>query len=350
VGGVEKVKIGFVGCGAHATSSLYPAIHLIPEIDLVAVCDLKEELARRNARNFGAARWYTDMKVMLLKEKLDGAIVVGDPQMHCEVGKRCLDAGLPIFVEKPSAVSSKEAFGLAEYAKRKGLFGTVAYMKRHSTCYRMAKAVVEKKEFGKITAIELRFANARYPAIWGIKEPARAFLIGQVVHMFNLIRFFCGEVDEIYARLKEVDRIGSSGIFCYAINVAFKNGIIGVLNLNASQCPNWQISEYLALVGYECWLEVRDMVELNYHANKKPMPELNPHGRAQIFSWRPEFTELLASKAEGLVGYKGELQNFARAIMGKEKLTADLFDGAKDLQISEAVWKSAKEKKPVKLG
>ncbi len=36
--------------------------------------------------------------------------------------------------------------------------------------------------------------------------------------------------------------------------------------------------------------------------------------------------------------------------MGKEKLTADLFDGAMDLQISEAAWESAKEKKLVKVG
>lgn len=176
-------------------------------------------------------------------------------------------------------------------------------MKRHSTCYRMTKAIVEKKEFGKINAVELRFAHARYPAIWGIEEPARAFLIGQAIHMFNLIRFFCREVDEIYARLKEVDRIDFSGIFCYAINATFKNGIIDVLNLNASQCPDWQVSEYLAPVGYECWLEVKDMVELSYHANKKPMSEFNPHGRAQIFSWKPEFSELLTSKAEGFIGY-----------------------------------------------
>jgi len=53
---IKKVKIGFIGCGSYVTSSLYPAIHIIPEIDLVAVCDLKEDLAKRDARNFGARR------------------------------------------------------------------------------------------------------------------------------------------------------------------------------------------------------------------------------------------------------------------------------------------------------
>ena len=56
--------------------------------------------------------------------------------MQYEVGKKCLDAVLPIFVEKPSAISTHDcALDLAEYASKKGLFGAVAYMKRSATCY-----------------------------------------------------------------------------------------------------------------------------------------------------------------------------------------------------------------------
>ncbi len=348
--GDKKAKIGFVGAGVHATRNLYPMIHLIPEIDLVAVCcNSSEEKAKRNARNFGALRWYTDLNKMFSQEKLDGAIVCGTPQMHYEVGKKCLDAGLPIFVEKPSAISSKDALDLAEYASKKGLFGAVAYMKRSATCYRMAKAIVEKEEFGKITEIAVHFTTGRYPVMWGIKEPERSFLIGFAVHIFDLIRFFCGEVAEIYARLNNVKTIDDSAIFGYAITLVFKNGTVGVMNLNASEGPGWQTHEYLTLAGFECRLEVKHMVELNYYANKKQMPEFNPDGRAQIFSWKPESTELIASKAEGMIGYKGELQNFASAILGKEKLRADLFDGAKGLQIAEAVWESATTQKVVKL-
>lgn len=351
----KKMKLGFVGCGSHATSCLYPVIHLIPEIDLVAVCDLNEELAKRNARNFGARKWYTDLNKMLSEAKPDGIAMSGPPQMHCEVGKKCLDAGIPIFVEKPSANSYKEALDLAEYAKGKGLFGAVAFMKRHSTCYRMAKAITEKKEFGKINEIEVRFCNGRYPDLskfgWkvSVESPAHSFLIGQCVHILDLIRFFCGEVAEIYAVLNEVEKVDNSGIFGYAITVTFKNGAVGVLNINALQGPEFQMSEYFLAAGYECWLEVKDMVSLNYYAHTKPMPEFNPDGRAQVFSWKPEFAELLASKAEGMVGYKGELQNFARTILGEEKISADLFDGAKALQIAEAIWQSSQNKKVVKI-
>ena len=91
------------------------------------------------------------------------------------------------------------------------------------------------------------------------------------------------------------------------------------------------------------------MISLYYHPRIEPMPEFNPGGRCQMFTWQPDWTELLISKAEGAFGYRGELQNFARAILRKEKIRADLFDGAKDLQISEAVWESSRIKKAVRI-
>ena len=351
----RKARIGFIGCGNFSTGSLYPTIHTIPEFDLVAVCDLKEELAKRNARNYGARKWYTDLDTMFSQEEMDGAVVVGLPRMHYEIGKRCLDAGLPIYVEKPSGRSYKEALELAEYASSKGLFGAVGFMKRCSTPYKMAKAITEKKEFGKINEIEVRFANGRYPDLtkfgWGlpVENPSHSFLIGQAVHILDLIRFFCGDVEEVYASLNEVKRIEASGIFGYAITVTFKDGAVGILNLNALQGPDFQMSEYFLAAGSECWLEVKDMMKLNYYANQKPMPEFNPDGRAQIFSWDPEFTEICGSTAGGLVGYKGEMQNFARAALGLEKPSADLFDGAKALQIAEAIWESSQSKKAIKI-
>lgn len=340
----RKVRIAFVGCGPHATGQLYPTISRIPEIDLVAVCDLKAKLSQRNARYFGARRWYTDVKEMLSREEAEGVIICGAPQMHCDIGKLCLDRGLPILVEKPSAISSKEAMALATYARKKKLFGAVAYMKRFSTCYRMAKEIVSKKEFGRVNEIEVRFSNGPYPGLWGIKEESRVFLIGQVVHMFNLIRFFCGEVEEVYARRRDA----GPGRFGYAITVTFRNGIVGVLNLNALDSTEWKISEYVAISGYECWLEVKDMVSLKYHPRKEPVKGFNPSGRSQLFTWEPEWAEIYTTREE-IFGYQGEVQNFARAIVGKERPGSTLFDGVKDLQIAEAVWISSQYRKPIKI-
>lgn len=344
---VKKARIAFVGCGGHATHSLFPAVPFIPEIELVAVCDLREELARRNARWFGALRWYTDVATMLTKEELDGAVIVGPPQMHDEVGKQCLDAGLPIFVEKPSAISAATAQELAEHAERKGLWGAVAYMKRFAVGYELAKQIAQKQdEFGQVTVVEIRFSNGPYPAIWGIPSAPQAFLIGQAVHLFNLARYFGGEVEEVYARLHVV----SENRFGYAINLRFAGGALGILNLNALESPSWKIHERLALTGVDCWLEVEDMLRLRYRPRGEPIAEPHVGGRNQWIEWQPDWTEVLRVHAVGCFGYAGELQNFARSCLGLETPRSTLWDGARDLQVAEAVWRSAQTGEVVRFG
>jgi len=341
----RKARIGFVGCGGHATSVLYPTLHRIPQVEPVAVCDLKEELAKRNARFFGALRWYTDVREMLEKEDLDGVIIVGPPQMHVEVGKICLDAGKPIFVEKPSAISYEEALSLARYAEERGLWGAVAYMKRYAVGYRMAKQITSSPEFGGIHFLQIEFSNGPYPAIWGIDDPAKAFLIGQAVHLFNLARFFCGEIVEVYAKLYRL----TENMFAYAVVGKFQSGIPFIMNLNSLEAKDWKIRERLCLSGNGCWLEVVDMLHLRYRPRELMLPEFKVGGRTQTLTWSPEWTEVLATKAEGAFGYQGEIEAFAKACLGEGEPASTLWDGAKDLQVAEAVWESANSNKLVQI-
>lgn len=41
---MEPLRVGFVGCGRHATKMLYPSLHLA-RMDLVAVCDMDQAAA-----------------------------------------------------------------------------------------------------------------------------------------------------------------------------------------------------------------------------------------------------------------------------------------------------------------
>ena len=183
----RKARLAFIGCGGHATNNLYPAIPQLRDVvDLVAVCDLKQELAERAARMYGACRWYTDMNSMLDTETLDGVLVIGPPKMHVEVGSQVLQRGLPIFVEKPSATNLQQAIELAQLADEQGTFGQVAFMKRFAVGYRMAKHLVEQPDFGGVQLLDAKFSQGPYPSIWGIESPALSFLTGQVVHLFDL--------------------------------------------------------------------------------------------------------------------------------------------------------------------
>ena len=343
----EKVKIGFVGCGGHATRSIYPSLKLIDDAELVAICDLREDRLSKNKERFCPKRIYRDVNKMLSEEKLDGVIIIGPPDMHYKIGKLYLEHRLPIFVDKPCAMNSKQAEELAETARKNGVFGCVGYMKRASTSYRMAKEITQKEEFGEITGIEIYFSNGPYPAIWGMDEGPHSFLIGQVIHIFNLVRFFCGEVKEVYANLNKID----DSHFWYGINISFENGIFGIMNLNSvdSSQEKWGIGERVIISGYECRVEIEDMLKVRYFSKSKLLPMDGYYGRTQKIVWEPDWVELHTCTNLGILGYLGEIKNFIMAIQGKEKPLSSLEDGMKDLKIAEAIWESANKKKIVKI-
>lgn len=135
---MSVVRLAVVGAGSQCTNSLMPGIPSIPEIDLVAVCDLKRELAERNARSFGARAVYTDAGEMLRQEAPDAVMVVGPPQMHEEVGLQVLEAGAHLFVEKPAAPTVEGAKRLVDAARRAGKVGQVGHMMRHADPIRIA--------------------------------------------------------------------------------------------------------------------------------------------------------------------------------------------------------------------
>jgi len=338
----EPVRIAFVGCGGHATHSLYPQLHRIGEIDLVAVVDRIEERRLRVQRQFGARRAYAEVEEMLDREQPEGVCICGPPQMHYEVGLQVLARGLPIFVEKPSAINFAQAYELAETARKQGTFGVTAFMKRFATAYEKAKEITQREEFGPISMVSVRYTPGAYPAIWGIAERPLACLIGNQCHAFDLARYFGGEVTELYARL--CDR--GEGRFAFAVTLAFENGAVGLLNSNATDDPGWNIRETLNVSGLLCSVDVEDMIRVDYRSRQPWAPELL--GQA----WRPGVYALPHAVAYGqggkYLGYEGELRHFAQCIRGTVENRCSLDDGAAALAIAEAIWESVQTGQPVK--
>jgi len=121
------------------------------------------------------------------------------------------------------------------------------------------------------------------------------------------------------------------------------------MNLNSLEASDWKINVRLAISGDGCFLEVEDMLHLRYRPRTLPFREFNVGGRTQRIEWNPEWTELMATKAEGAFGYRDEIESFARACLGEDKPQSTLWDGAKDLQVSEGVWESVSSDKVVRM-
>ncbi len=332
----RMARLAVIGCGSFARSRLCPSIRLAGNIRLVGVCDLVEERAAEAAKAFGADGHYTDMDAMLDSVEPDGVCVIGPAPMQFELGMRVLERGLHLYTEKPCANTSRQAAELAEAARSRGLITACAFMKRHSAAFRAARSLIEREEFGPVRMLEVRFTQGPYAAIWGIESPMRSSLVGQFVHLFDLIRFLAGDVRSVSAKLYETEPGSDYGAFAVLLTLA--NGGLGLMDLNMLESDTWHFNEYVRVSGFQHWLDVEDMLHLRYH----PLKGWTEQGdlKNQTFTWQPSLD--LEAQMLHRAGYVGEIRAFADCCLTGRAPVATSQDCAEALKIGEAIWASTR--------
>ena len=95
----KRIKVALVGAGGWGRQhARVLAAH--PSVEFCALSGRSEEKTRRRAEEFGV-RWYLDVGEMLDKEKPDLVNISLPNEGHYETTLRVIEAGYPLFVEKP---------------------------------------------------------------------------------------------------------------------------------------------------------------------------------------------------------------------------------------------------------
>ena len=81
---MDKVRIGIIGCGGIANNKHMPALKKLPDVEMVAFCDIIEERAVKAAKEFGVegAKTYVDYKELLKDETIDVVHVLTPNREH----------------------------------------------------------------------------------------------------------------------------------------------------------------------------------------------------------------------------------------------------------------------------
>jgi predicted dehydrogenase len=123
---MRKLRTAVVGVGYlgrfHAEKH-----RALPNVELVAVCDLRPEAARAAAQTLGApfVEDYRD-----LAGKVDAVTIAASTSAHFELAKFFLERGIHVFVEKPITRTASEAKALVELAEARGLKLQVGHVER----------------------------------------------------------------------------------------------------------------------------------------------------------------------------------------------------------------------------
>lgn len=354
----KKLRVAIVGCGGIANGKHMPSLKKVPEVEMVAFCDLIPERAEKAAKAFGAegAKTYTDYKELLKDKSIDNVHVCTPNRVHSEIAVAALNAGKNVLCEKPMAINYEEAMKMVDAAKKSGKLLSVGYQNRYRPDSLYLKAECESGSLGDIYFAKARAIRRRGVPTWGVfikeYEQGGGPLIDIGTHSLDLTLWMMNNykpkycVGSTYHELNKQKNTGNAwgdwdtekftaedSAFGF---VVMENGATIIVEsswaLNTLETGEAQTM----LCGTLGGADMCDGLRINGVKNSRQYitrPDLNAGGVA--------FFEGASSDPSVL-----EAQTFVNAVLGRGKLVVLPEQAATVTRILEGIYTSAKTGKP----
>jgi len=218
------MKITFVGVGGIAGNYRSSLKRL--QTPVAAVCDINGERASSVA-NEESARAYTNTTEMLEKEKPDVVFVCIPPGAHTTQAADAAKAGAAVFVAKPIALDMDVARHTRDAIETAGVINQVGYMARYSDISAKTKELIGDRKMAMGFGRFLCRMGAGHPW-WGKFAISGGQMVEQSTHVFDLLRYFLGDVTEAQAfGLKNISGDIADFEECTVCNLHFASGAVG---------------------------------------------------------------------------------------------------------------------------
>ena len=164
----QKLDLAVIGLGSRASSLVATFRRLYAGFRLVAVADPDEDGARHNLQRRGVAdqspRFYPDAERLLEDaDGLDGILIATNCNLHTPLAVKASRTGLPVYLEKPVAVTPQQIVELRDaFAGREGSV-VVSFPMRSTPLFNAALDVVRSGRMGTINQVQA-FNNVPYGA------------------------------------------------------------------------------------------------------------------------------------------------------------------------------------------
>jgi predicted dehydrogenase len=192
---VSTVRIGMVGAGAVAARHVRTLLAM-DGVELAAVADPALERAKELAAEAGAAAYPNHME-LLAAERLDAVYICVPPFAHGAPELAVIDAGLPMFVEKPVAIDQKTAAEIAARLAGRPLVTCTGYHWRWLDIFDRAAELLADRP---ARLVQCSWLDKVPPPPWWLRrDGSGGQTIEQTTHVLDTARGLAGEVTEVHA-------------------------------------------------------------------------------------------------------------------------------------------------------
>lgn len=151
----DAFRVAVIGLGGAAERILLPAFALLPNVRIVAGCDIDAATRERARGRWKIPRIHADARVMLDEERPDVAVVATPPLSHGEFCLLALERGCHVFCEKPFMPSVEAADRVIAAAKTASRLVAVNNQYYQMPIYRSVKQLVDSGDVGRLYSIDV---------------------------------------------------------------------------------------------------------------------------------------------------------------------------------------------------
>ena len=281
----SRINWGIIGCGDVTELKSGPAFNLVPNSSLVAVMRRNAENAADYARRHNVPTWYDDADALINDPLVNAIYIATPPGSHEEYSVRAMDAGKPVYIEKPVTTNTAAAQRIADYALEKNIKVSIAHYRREQPVFKRIREIIHSGLLGSIRLVDMKYmalpltadelANERIA--WRLEPEISGggLFYDLAPHQLDIMSYFFGEIEKIGG-------IGLNQAHQYAVDdivtgyIQYKNGTV----FTGSWC-------FAASEPLDSCTIYGEKGSLRFTVFNKPFIELSIKGKTEMIPFEP---------------------------------------------------------------
>lgn len=348
----NKVGFGIIGLGAIADTHFNAIASNKDVAKLIGVFDVNEKRVKEFSSSHDGCKGYIDLDDFLNDKEIEVVTIATPSGYHLESAIKAIRAKKNVLIEKPIEITSERCSEILEEANKNNVLVSGIFQSRFYKAPRLIKEAIDKGRFGKIALINAEvkwfrsqeyYDSGTWRGTW--KVDGGGALMNQSIHAIDLLCWFGGKIEEVqaYTTLRSHERIEVEDTGVAILKL--ENGALGIIEGSTSVYPGFL--KKIEILGSEgsAVLEEESLTTWKF-VNETPEDE---RIREEFKNKNTAGGGASDPKAISFKGHQMQFADFALAVREKRKPFITGESAAVSVSLINAIYKSAKEHKPITL-
>jgi predicted dehydrogenase len=332
-------RVAIIGAGNIAAAHAHG--YRLAGAEIAALCDIDPELVARRRDEWHAGAAFTDPRALLEVADITAVSICTPNAAHAELTIAAARAGKHVLCEKPISLDLDAAQAMIDACADAGVLLQIGHHMRSWSAATTAHALIDAGVIGEVTHARFRQAHdwsgaTRVRGVFGSKEHSGGgTLLDNGCHLFDLARFLCGDVSDVFARIatRKFDvEVEDTAV----TSLGFTSGAMGEVEV-AWTATGWQEAFWV-------W-GTQGALECDHLAGTGDL--IRRYRSDANTSWAAVDVENYEAKGPG--AHAQHVANFLAAIDGRGPVVCTGEDGREAVRLVLAAYESARCRAPVSL-